>query len=111
MLYEDTVLAINAFKNNQTIYIGATSGNVSISTKQYTLSLATPSSSNASYDDNNAGNQYETDSSRQGQLTVTKLDKVNKRVEGVFYFKAFNIIFNDSINVTEGKFSITYTNH
>lgn len=49
-----------------------------------------------------------TDSLRIGQLTITKLDKVNKIISGSFSFVAYNVEQNKTVNVTEGKFRLQY---
>lgn len=49
-----------------------------------------------------------TDSLHTGTMTITLLDTKNKIIEGNFSFKAINYSLQDSINITDGKFSLIY---
>lgn len=51
---------------------------------------------------------FNTDRNHTGQLRIITLDKVNKIIEGTFYFKAYNTYRNDSVYVTNGKFRLNY---
>ncbi len=52
---------------------------------------------------------YKTDGTHSGQLTIITLDKINRIIQGTFYFKAYNSYRNDSVSITEGKFRWKYT--
>ena len=110
LLYNQTVLSIDAVKGIEDINIGIID-TLQVEERTYSLAQNLAYHSAALYDNNNSTNQYETDSSHQGLLTLTKLDKTNMKVEGTFHFKAFNSILNDSVNITDGRFSIGYTDH
>jgi hypothetical protein len=80
-----------------------------ISLKSYTLSLNKAYSSSATYDNTPLGSgQYDTDSINLGSIIITKLDKVQKLVEGTFSFKCHNYLTNKTANVTEGEFSLFF---
>lgn len=51
---------------------------------------------------------YITDSTHMGTLTITKFDKVNKIVSGTFTFKAINST-GEVVNITEGRFDRKYS--
>ncbi len=53
--------------------------------------------------------QYNTDSTHTGFLEITNLNKIDRIIQGTFYFKAYNSYRNDSVNVTDGKFRLKYT--
>jgi hypothetical protein len=111
LLFNDTVLSIDVVNiNEEFIGIAVGDGPKKISEIQYHLSSNTPSSSNAIYDNNLATNQFETDSANTGIATITNLDKTNNLVEGTFSFKAYNKVLLSTVVVTDGKFSINYTN-
>ncbi|MEN9568787.1 MAG: hypothetical protein RL172_18, partial [Bacteroidota bacterium] len=52
-----------------------------------------------------------TDSLRTGQITISKLDKSNKIIEGSFYFQAYNPVQNKTVNVTNGEFRLKYSDY
>lgn len=57
----------------------------------------------------NTDDRYDTDSSHTGHLEITSLDKTNRIIKGIFYFKAYNSYRDDSVNITDGKFRLKYT--
>lgn len=112
LLFDDTVMAINAINtNDEAIYVGLVNQNQKIKVQNYHLSKVLPYSSNANFDNNLATNQYQTDSINTGIAIITNLDKINNLVEGTFSFKAYNKVLISTVEVTDGKFSINYTNH
>jgi hypothetical protein len=44
----------------------------------------------------------------EGELVISKHDKVAKRVEGTFYFLAVDLLLTDSVEVASGRFSTSY---
>jgi hypothetical protein len=52
-------------------------------------------------------NEYDTNSSISGQMTITKLDHEKYFVSGTFYFTAVNNK-NDTVKVTNGRFDMPY---
>jgi len=53
-------------------------------------------------------NDYETNNTVYGQLTITKLDPVKQIVSGTFYFNAVNSA-GDTVKITDGRFDMPYT--
>lgn len=112
LLFNETFLSINAIKGIQSINLGLldTLG-IKNETFYLTVNAAGSYTSNAQYDNNNATNQYETDTTYTGFAAITQIDKTNLTVEGTFSFTAYNKVLLNSVNVTEGKFKLKYTNH
>jgi hypothetical protein len=111
LLFSDTVMAINALNiNEEAIYIGLVNKSQKVKVQNYQLSKVLPYSSNANFDNNLATNQFETDSVNTGIATITNLDKTNNLIEGTFSFKAYNKVLLSTVVVTDGKFSINFTN-
>jgi Family of unknown function (DUF6252) len=52
--------------------------------------------------------RYYTDATHRGKLTITLLDKTNQIIQGTFFFTAYNLMQNDSVKVTDGKFRLQY---
>lgn len=53
--------------------------------------------------------QYYTDSKHTDQLEIISLDKINRIIQGTFYFKAYNSYRNDFVSITDGEFPLNYT--
>jgi hypothetical protein len=53
-------------------------------------------------------NQYVTNSTVSGQLTITKIDSVKDFVSGTFYFTAVNDK-GEKVQVTDGRFDMLFT--
>ena len=53
--------------------------------------------------DFSTGNGYE------GEIEITKIDKVKSRITGKFYFNCYNQKVNQSRSITEGTFNLLYT--
>lgn len=51
---------------------------------------------------------YVTNSQFVGSLTITKCDLVKKIISGIFSFKAANTTNSTTINVTDGRFDLTF---
>ena len=51
---------------------------------------------------------YNTDSLNTGAITITKFDTINHIVSGTFYFKAKLEDGTETVNVTDGRFDISY---
>ncbi|WP_298392844.1 DUF6252 family protein [Flavobacterium sp.] len=45
-----------------------------------------------------------------GELTITKLDQVNKIVSGTFWFDVLHPLTNEVVKIREGRFDMQYTN-
>lgn len=113
LLFNSTYLSIGAINsNNETIDLGLYEMS-NVKKQSYNLTVNAPNSytSHAQFDNNLATNQYQTDSINTGIATITNLDKTNNLVEGTFSFKAYNKVLVSIVEVTDGKFSINYTNH
>lgn len=52
--------------------------------------------------------RYFTTLTYTGLLTISSLDKLNRIIQGTFYFKAYNVYRNDSVTITDGKFRLKY---
>ena len=52
---------------------------------------------------------FSTDDSHTGTVEITKFDTEKKKIEGTFSFTAKSSTGNNTINVTNGSFSLTYT--
>jgi len=52
---------------------------------------------------------FMTDGEHTGSVAITKLDADKKKVEGTFSFTAKSVSSNNTIQVTNGSFSLTYT--
>jgi hypothetical protein len=110
LLYHDSILSISAYNLvDEYLHIGIYDIQ-GVEIKAYNLNLNSYAS-NAQFDNNLANNQFETDSVNTGIATITNLDKTNNLVEGTFSFKAYNKVLLSTVVVTDGKFSIHYTNH
>lgn len=56
----------------------------------------------------NINGNYETNSQMGGSLTVTKFDLARKIISGTFLFKATDMTNNKTVNVTNGRFDLTF---
>jgi hypothetical protein len=110
-LLGDTLLAISGSRSIEIIVIGIIDGQ-KIKESTYILNNNIRNNNikgKGTYDNNYpVDDKFDTDSLRTGQLTITRLDKVKKEIEGSFYFKAYNPVQNKIVNITEGKFRINY---
>lgn len=55
--------------------------------------------------------RFDTDALRTGQLSIIKLDKTKKEIEGTFYFNAYNPVQDKIVTITEGKFRLNYKDY
>ncbi len=79
----------------------------------YTLKENIPGEASAAYffgEDGIGQNNYATNNSSNwsGQLIISKLDTINQFISGTFWFKAIDSN-GDSVNVTDGRFDLRYT--
>lgn len=51
---------------------------------------------------------FDTSIFRKGQLTITKLDKINQVISGTFEIKLYDMKCNDTIKITDGRFDLKY---
>jgi len=107
-LLRDTVFIVNGNAGFESLAIGIYDGNT-IRAKTYLLYRI---GSGGSYKfSTTVDDIFRTDSLRTGQLIITALDKTNKIVSGTFYFKAYNPVQGTTVNITEGKFRLKYTDY
>ena len=106
---DDSLFTISSYNlKDEDISIGVWDA-TQISLKSYTLSLNKAYSSSATYDNTPLGSgQYNTDSLNLGSIVITKLDKVQKLIEGTFSFKCYNQLTNKTANITDGEFSLFF---
>lgn len=106
-IIRDTIFTFGISRGWESIGIALHDSN-GISVKTYKLSNAL--SGNASYDNSVAVDDiFRTDPNHTGILTITYLDRVSKRIEGTFSFKAFNPVQNKMVIVSDGEFRLPYT--
>ncbi len=102
----DTILMLGGNRNIEIVTIGINDSN-KIRVTNYLLNNYI--GSRGSYKNSfTTDDRFFTDSLRTGQLTIKRLDKVKKEIEGTFYFQAYNPVQNKTITVTEGKFKLQY---
>lgn len=58
--------------------------------------------------DNGISLDYTTNNQVNGTITITKLDPVKEIISGVFAFKAISSTNGETINVTDGRFDLTF---
>ncbi|WP_245539768.1 hypothetical protein [Psychroflexus tropicus] len=54
--------------------------------------------------------QFETNQDNVGFITFEKFDKVNNIMSGTFQFEAKEIVTNETVSITNGRFDLTFTN-
>jgi len=107
-LLRDTVFLTNGNAGFESVLLGVAE---QPSIRKGTYVLNSPRSG-AAYDNSpQVDDIFRTDSLRTGQLIITALDKTNKIVSGTFYFKAYNPVQGKTVNITEGKFRLKYTDY
>jgi hypothetical protein len=107
-LLDDTVFMMNANADFQTVSIGVIQ-KPSITTKAYILDRV---GSGGSYKNSTTTDDvFRTNSSNNGQLIITTIDKENKIISGTFYFKAYNAFQNKNITISNGEFRLRYTDN
>ncbi|RYE18438.1 MAG: hypothetical protein EOP51_21960 [Sphingobacteriales bacterium] len=80
-------------------------GNYTLNQSHYLLGGGGGYSSNISP---NSSNDYFTDTLHTGTVTLTKFDTINHIVSGTFYFQAKLQGGTETVNVTDGRFDISY---
>ena len=105
-LLGDTLLAISGARSIEIIVIGIFERQ---GIKEGIYNLNNIIGRRGSYKNSfTVADRFFTDSLRTGQLTISRLDKTTKAIEGTFYFKAYNPVQDKIVNITEGKFRINY---
>ncbi len=54
--------------------------------------------------------QFETDQENVGFITFEKFDNVNNIMSGTFQFEAKEIVTNETVSITNGRFDLNFTN-
>lgn len=110
-LLGDTVFLLNANAGFESVAIGIIKlDKIPIKTATYILNDNLQQ--NGIYDNSPEVNDiFKTDMNRTGQLIISSFDKTNKIVEGAFYFQAFNPVQNKTVNITDGKFRLKYSDY
>lgn len=105
-LLGDTLLAISGIRSSEIIVIGIfEKQGIKVGAYRLNNNIGRGGTYKNSF---TTDDRFDTDSLRTGQLTITRLDKEKKEIEGTFYFKAYNPVQNKIVNITEGKFRINY---
>lgn len=63
---------------------------------------------NVYYNSGQHSDYYETNNLVNGTITITKLDSTKKIISGLFAFKAVNSSNGEIVNVTDGRFDLTF---
>ena len=104
----DTVFLTNGNAGFETVLVGVTKKPAFI-VGNYILN--SPSSGGAYKFSTTTDDRFDTDSLHIGELKVTYLDKPNKIISGTFYFQAYNPVQDKTVNITDGKFRLKYTDY
>lgn len=105
----DTVLLLNGNAGFQTVGLGLYDGE-GIETKTYILDGKT--SGSADYKNaTTVDDIFKTDYLRAGLLIIISIDKSNKIISGTFHFQAYNPVQDKTVNITDGKFRLQYTDY
>lgn len=107
LLYSDSVLAVRASNGSERIYLSIRDWQ-GISAKSYFL---TDTLSRGYFDNTIDSDEFETDASHTGMVSITAIDKSKKTVSGTFYFKAYNPVTGKVIDVSNGAFNTTYVDY
>ena len=70
----------------------------------------TGGSANYTYSNSANSGEYETNPTAFGTVTFTKFDKQNQIMSGTFEFQAQEITTGEIINISDGRFDLTFTN-
>ncbi|MEJ7627344.1 MAG: DUF6252 family protein [Ferruginibacter sp.] len=102
-LVDDTVLIIGGNNGFESVFMGI--NDPLLGPKNYLLNGVI--GRQGGYDNSPVvADIFKTDMIRTGNLTVYKLDKLNRIVEGNFSFSAYNSVQNKTVSVTEGVFRL-----
>ena len=108
-ILRDTVLLLNGNAGFQTIGLGLHDGG-GVETKTYVLNGKV--SGSADYKNaTTVDDIFKTDALRTGQLIITNIDKSNKLISGTFHFQAYNPVQDKTVNITDGRFRLVYTDY
>ncbi|CAI8427645.1 MAG: Uncharacterised protein [Polaribacter sejongensis] len=114
--------AMNNSKRYMRIRIDIHTGNEPIQEKEYILKRVDfnnfekyPNANAACYFQRGGGSEiqlvdessYHTSDDHLGSVTITKIDTINKNIQGNFKFQAINK-FNEMIAIDNGKFNVNY---
>ncbi|MEX0967373.1 MAG: DUF6252 family protein [Bacteroidia bacterium] len=103
----DSGFSVSAVNSPQRFHINVHDPN-GILPGNYILNSSESWTNFAVYDDNLSTDQYITDSSHVGTLTIAKLDRSSKIVSGIFQFNAYNKRQNKTVKVIQGEFQGEY---
>ena len=105
-IIRDSIFTFALSSNNESVAMGIHDSS-GIGTKIYQLNTSNRnggSYANAMY----LVNRFLTDSIHTGTLQITLIDKIHKKIEGTFSFKAYNLLQNKIVTVTEGEIRLPY---
>ena len=105
----DTVIMLQANRDLEALTIGVIH-KPSIQATSYLLNGDIGSRGTYKYS-TTVNDRYFTNTTHTGVLLINSINKENKIVSGTFYYKAYNSYNNDSINITDGKFRLKYTDY
>lgn len=108
-LHGDTILDVAGYQGLESIGILVYANKITTGVN-YTLST-NGKGSNAGYDNDLSTKEFETDSLHLGTVTITRLDRTKKLVEGTFSFTAYHPVKQKVVKVTDGFFSIYFQPH
>lgn len=111
-LLGDTTLLLGANRGFEAL--GIAYKNIhSITTGTYKLiKLSSPEGGGGMYKNSTTVQDiFRTDSTFNGELIITTLDKPNKIISGSFHFQAYNPVQDKTVNITDGKFRLKYTDY
>ena len=104
----DTVFLMNGNADFQTVLIGVTQ-KPSFVLGNYILD--SPSSGGAYKFSTTTDDRFDTDAAHTGKVEIISLDKSKKIISGTFHFNAYNPVQDKTVNITDGKFRLQYTDY
>ena len=107
LIFGDSVFAVRASSGSERIYLSIRDGSP-ITTKSYVLS---DTLSRGYFDNSIASDEYLTDATQTGLLTIREINKAQKTVAGSFYFKARNSVTGEEVEVSNGIFNLKYVEY
>ena len=107
----DTTFLLNGNAGFESVGLGVIKlDKIPISTEKYILNMNPQI--NGYYDNSpQVDDIFKTDALRIGQLIITNIDKSNKLISGTFHFQAYNPVQDKTVNITDGKFRLVYTDY
>ena len=79
-----------------------------LNTSRASLETFTRGSANYTFANNSNSGEYQTNSNYYGTVTFTKFDTESGIMSGIFEFQAQELITGEVINITEGRFDLTF---